>query len=98
MNAPTLSPIQRRILCALINGWTLKVHRTLDGLKMYRLHPLDGEPETVHRASVEYLRDEGFIDSNKKFPAATYLLTEKGKQVASALSKSDNLPLTAKNY
>lgn len=94
----TLSPTQQRVLKAIIIGWALKVHRTLDGRKMYRLHPLEGQPETVRRATVKRLRDDGLIDSNKKFPAATYLLTEKGRRVASALSESDNLPLTAKNY
>ncbi len=93
-----LSPTQQYVLRALITGWTLKVHRSLDGQKRYRLHPLDGEPETVRRPTVERLRAEGLIDSNKKFPAATYLLTEKGRQVATALSESDNRPLTAKNY
>ena len=90
------SPTQQKILQALIDGWTLKVHRTLDGRKVCRLHPLDGEPETVRRTTVEGLREAGLIDSNKKFPAATYLLTEKGRQVAAALSESDHQPLTAK--
>lgn len=82
----------------MATGWTLKVHRYLDGRKLYKLHPLDGEPETVRRTTVERLQDEGLIDSNKKFPVATYLLTERGKQVVAALDELPQLPLTATNY
>ena len=60
------------------DGATLKVHRTLDGEKVHQLHPLDGEPETIRRDLVESLVALGLIQSNLKFPAATYVLTEKG--------------------
>jgi len=60
------------------NGATLKVHRTLDGEKAHRLHPLDGEPDTIERDVVESLVALGLIQSNLKFPAATYVLTDKG--------------------
>jgi hypothetical protein len=79
-----LSPAQRRILIAMREGATLKAHRTLDGEKMHRLHPLQGEPEPVDAADVEALRELGLIASNMKFPAATYVLTEKGLEIASA--------------
>jgi len=61
-------------------GATLKAHRTLDGEKTHRLHPLNGEPEIVERRVVESLVDFGLIQSNLKFPAATYVLTEDGVQ------------------
>lgn len=89
---------QQRVLKALINGWTLKSHRYLDGRKVYQLHSLAGVVEPVRRTTVEALRDKGLIDSNKKFPAATYLLTEQGRQVASQLAETKDQPLTAKNY
>ncbi|OQA47626.1 MAG: hypothetical protein BWY52_00025 [Chloroflexi bacterium ADurb.Bin325] len=73
-----ISPDQRRILRAMREGATLKAHRTLDGEKTHRLHPLVGEPETVASADVVFLRDAGLIRSNMKFPAATYILTERG--------------------
>jgi hypothetical protein len=73
-----LTPDQRRILRAMHDGATLKAHRTLDGEKVHRLHPLVGEPELVDAALVESLRDLGLIQSNLKFPAATYILTERG--------------------
>ncbi len=71
-----------RILRAMLDGATLKAHRTLDGAKTYILHPLDGPDEIVDRAAVEALKQRGLIASNLKFPAATYVLTEYG--VASA--------------
>ena len=66
-------------------GATLKVHRTVDGEKTHRLHPLDGPAQSVERAAVEALKDSGLIRSNMKFPAATYLLTERGVAVAVGL-------------
>jgi hypothetical protein len=84
-----LSPAQKRVLVALVSGCSLKSHRYLDGTKIYQLHPLTGQAETLERSTVELLSRQGLIDSNKKFPAATYWLTEKGKALATAL-KSKN--------
>jgi len=75
-----LTPAQRHILHAMRDGATLKVHRTLDGEKVHRLHPLDGEPEAVDGAIVRSLIAQGLIQSNLKFPASTYVLTEDGVQ------------------
>ncbi len=61
----------------MLEGATLKVHRTLDGEKTHILHPLDGPAEAADRAAVESLRQHGLIVSNMKFPVATYMLTEK---------------------
>jgi DNA-binding transcriptional regulator PaaX len=60
----------------------LKAHRTLDGEKVHRLHPLDGPPEQVDSAAVERLKRRGLIASNMKFPASVYLLTERGLEIA----------------
>lgn len=81
-----LSKAHRQLLLALASGSILKSHRDVDGTKVYQLHPLDGPAETVKRATLESLSDHGLIDSNKKFPAATYWLTEKGKELAANLS------------
>lgn len=75
-----LTPSQHRVLQAMRDGATLKVHRTLDGEKIHRLHPLDGEPEAVDGAIVRSLITQGLIQSNLKFPASTYVLTEDGVQ------------------
>jgi hypothetical protein len=77
-----LTKEQRRILEAVAAGLFLKAHRYLDGRKVYRLHPLEGEAEEVLERDVQQLVDQGLIDSNKKFPAATFWLTEKGREAA----------------
>jgi len=84
-----LSKTHQYLLKSIYSGCILKSHRYLDGAKIYQLHPLDGPDETVQRAVVDYLKEHGLIDSNKKFPAATYLLTPKGQHVAEELSDRD---------
>jgi hypothetical protein len=80
-----LSIDQRRVLLAIATGSALKSQRYLDGTKLYQLHALDGSAATVSRATVNALERHGLIDSNKKFPAATYWLTETGQQIATDL-------------
>jgi hypothetical protein len=77
--AMCLTTEQCSLLCAMAGGSTLKVHRYLDGTKEYRLHPLDRAAEIVARGNVETLQEQGLIDSNKKFPAATFWLTAAGR-------------------
>jgi uncharacterized protein YjhX (UPF0386 family) len=93
-----LSKPQQKLLQALAAGATLKSHRYLDGRKVAQLHPLDGPAETVRWSTVQTLIDRGLIDSNKKFPAATYLLTEQGWQAVEHLTKIKSKPLSAKNF
>jgi hypothetical protein len=71
-----LSRDEARILAAMREGATLKAHRTVDGAKVHRLHPLEGSPVEVAGRDVESLKRRGLIISNMKFPVATYLLTE----------------------
>jgi hypothetical protein len=80
-----LSRRQRRVLRALAEGWTLKSHRYLSGVKVCRLHALDGRSRIVPRRVVAALREKGLLFSNQKFPAATYLLTSRGRQAAARL-------------
>jgi hypothetical protein len=77
-----LTSEQVRILRAIQSGWTLKAHRDVEGGKIYRLHPLEGEAEVVRAEAVLGLVERGLLDSNKKFPAATFWLTELGRQSA----------------
>jgi hypothetical protein len=93
-----LSTTQEKIIRALAQGAVLKSHRYLEGAKLYKLHPLDGAAETVRSAAVEALKGHGLIESNQKFPAATYLLTEKGRQLAEILEAGPVRPLSAQNY
>ena len=65
----------------MADGATLKAHRTLDGSKVHKLHPLEGDAVTVSSTVVRTLEKCGWVRSNMKFPAATYLLTEKGRQL-----------------
>jgi hypothetical protein len=84
---PRLSKAESNLLYALLNGSTLKSHRYLDGTKIYQVHSLAGQVEPVQKRLVETLQKHGFITSNQKFPAATYLLTEQGRAVAARLEK-----------
>lgn len=63
------------MLNAIAGGATLKAHRYLDGRKVYQLHALDGSTQPVRAATVAALVAAGLLDSNKKFPAATFWLT-----------------------
>lgn len=81
-----LSQTQQYALLALASGHFLKSHRDVDGRKVYRLHALDGTHQPLRRATVEALSERGLIDSNKKFPAATYWLTEAGKRAVELLT------------
>ncbi len=80
-----LSNRQKQLLLAIAAGGFLKAHRDVDGGKVYKLHPLEGEAQTVAPADAEALCEHGLIDSNKKFPAATFWLTEEGKATLAKL-------------
>jgi hypothetical protein len=82
-----LSPVHKRLLLALAAGWSLKAHRDIEGRKQFQLHYPDRPAEPVAWEVAEYLADHGLIDSNKKFPAATFWLTDKGKAATEALSR-----------
>jgi hypothetical protein len=74
-----LSDTHKRVLLAVAGAWFLKSHRDIEGSKVYKLHPLEGPEQIVPAGVVDDLVEQGLIDSNKKFPAATFWLTEKGK-------------------
>lgn len=74
-----LTPTQVELLQAIANGLALKSHRDLEGNKQYRLHTLAGQSMIVAWEVVEGLQSVGLIDSNKKFPSATYWLTGTGR-------------------
>ncbi|MCC6166493.1 MAG: hypothetical protein IT329_04625 [Caldilineaceae bacterium] len=93
-----LSAAEKAVLAALVSGSRLQSHRHLDGRKEYALHTLDDTRRPVAVAVVERLRDHGLIQSNMKFPAATYLLTSQGQQVANTLTPAALHPLTARTF
>ncbi len=82
-----LSRSEKRLLRALARGSLLKAHRDMDGAKTFLLHPLTGPAEVVQKKAVDALLRQGLISSNQKFPAATFLLTEKGRLMAAALEQ-----------
>lgn len=87
-----LSRPEIEILTTLAAGWTLKSHRYLDGTKVHRLHGLDGEIRPVGGDAVAHLERRGFIQTNHKFPAATYLLTQSGRERARRLGTDLGAP------
>jgi hypothetical protein len=79
--ASALSPEQAELLQQLNNGQVLKVHRDLEGRKDFALISPAGTSSSVSRELVEALVQQRLIDSNKKFPAATYWLTDRGRSL-----------------
>jgi len=75
-----LSASERAILAAMRHGSLLRSHRDMDGQKLFRLHSAEGPLERVDAEDVHHLRQLGLIDSNKKFPVATFWLTDKARQ------------------
>lgn len=82
-----LSAAEWAVLRAMTQGQFLKSHRDLEGHKAYYLHALDGSQTPVAWGVVETLTERGLIDSNKKFPAATYWLTEAGRKALGAAAE-----------
>jgi len=89
-----LSKSQKAVLKQIAMGDTLKSHRVLDGEKTYRLHSLSGRTEPVSPKVVRALLRGGFVLSNQKFPVATFLLTQKGRDAVT--TKNGEPPLTAR--
>ncbi len=78
-----LTPAQGQHLAAMLQGQSLKSHRDIDGRKVYKLHDLEGTSVVIAPDRVESLRQAGYMETNHKFPVATYWLTESGKAAAS---------------
>ena len=93
-----LDPAQKALLVSLQQGAVLKVHRTLDGDKVHRLHKSDAPVQEIEAALVVAVTDLGLLQSNMKFPAATFLLTDKGVAVAMQLSGATVEPTGPRNY
>ena len=80
-----LSKLHKRLLLAIAGQAFLKAHCDIEGNKIYILHLLDGGEEIIPPVAVAYRVDHGLIDSNKKFPATTYWLTDLGAGLAKDL-------------
>ena len=93
-----LDPAQAALLTKLQQGAVLKVHRTIDGDKLYRLHQVGAPDQEIDGALVAALTDLDLLQSNMEFPAATFLLTDKGVAVAIQLSGATVEPTGPRNY
>jgi hypothetical protein len=94
-----LSPAQRRILQALAAGDQLKAHRTVDGAKVYRLHSLQRmTPQPVDGRLVAALERQGLIESNLKFPASVFLLTDKGAALVTGATPTPGRPVGPRRF
>jgi hypothetical protein len=87
---------QAEILHAMITGSSLKSQRDMAGQKRYHLVSLDGDMVTVDKATVELLKKHGLVISNHKFPGATYLMTDKGRDLALTLTQAVYQPIHAR--
>jgi hypothetical protein len=84
-----LTLAQRALLCALAQGRTLKGHRYLNGRKTFRLYDSTKLLYDVADADVAALQRYRLLDSNMKFPAATFFLSARGLAVARAICEDD---------
>lgn len=91
-----LSPPERTILRAMVEGEALRHHSDLEGGKRYALHPADGAERPARAWAVSLLETRGLVVSNQKFPTSTYLLTERGQAVAGRLSDRPLRPLVSR--
>jgi len=73
---------EKSLLQAMNRGSFLKSHREIDGTKQFILHGQSGETIVIDPMVVRTLRERRLIDSNKKFPVATYWLTPAGLEQA----------------
>lgn len=85
-----LTESQQRIMLAIVRGLRLKDHRDIEGHKTYALHHPDNRTESVNAADVAVLVESGLISSNKKFPSATYWLTEAGHALVAAMQRASS--------
>lgn len=84
------------LLVALLSGAILKAHRALDGTKVHKLNCGEQPTQIVPEHIVRRLERRKFIQSNMKFPAATYLLTAEGAEVARERYGMKTSPLTVR--
>ncbi len=80
-----LSEAQRQLIIKMAQGMRLKDHRDIEGNKYFVIYSPDGRGDVVSREDVEALVEAGLVSSNKKFPSATYWLTEAGQALAQSM-------------
>lgn len=94
-----LDAAAQHVLVAVHEGWALRSQRDLEGNKRYLLQQAGAEEQPVARDVVLYLREHGLLETNHKFPAATFLLTSKGSTAAAELAgTAGSHPVSARNF
>ncbi len=93
MAGRSFSGPQRQLLAQIAGGARLKDHRDIEGGKRYTLTVEMSDVMVVKAGLVEGLVERGLIDSNKKFPSATYWLTDAGKRAAADMAAARHGPL-----
>ena len=78
---PRPTAIELALLQKIAAGYLLKSHRDIDGQKVYKLWSPAGVEEIVPYPLVQQLLSQKLITTDQKFPAATFLLTSKGKKL-----------------
>lgn len=76
----TLITRQVILLRAMSRGARLRDHRDIDGHKWHDLQFGDATAMSIQSLDVAALIEAGLIDSNKKFPAATYWISAEGER------------------
>lgn len=95
-----LNDEQQMILAAVFQGAALRSHRDLEGNKVYLLHFGEGEEKReIGRKATLDLRTKRLIETNHKFPSATFLLTTRGNTIGAKLAngKGSN-PTSARDF
>ncbi len=89
---------QQQILIAVFQGAALRSQRDIEGGKIYELRgELEAQP--IPRKTVLDLRKKRLIETNHKFPSATFLLTSHGKQIAAQLTNGQGSnPVSASDF
>ena len=88
----------RSVLEWMAHGAVLKIHRDVDGSKRYLVHPLDGAPIPIGSVTISRMKRTGLICSNQKFPASTYLLTEKALALLNLTEQDGPIPISPRGF
>ena len=75
-----MASLRLDLLRAIAAGARLRDQRDIEGGKSFRLYGDDGSSVLIDPNDVAALVEAGLLDSNKKFPAATYWVTDAGRR------------------
>lgn len=93
-----LSAEQQKTLIAIHQGIALRSQRDIEGKKIYELRG-ESSVEPVALKTVLGLRKKGLVETNHKFPSATFLLTTHGEQIAAQLTgEQGSNPVSARDF